>query len=244
MGKKFYAVVRGWKTGIFEEWDAGRTNGFAGAMHKSFASRQAAKLYLDANKTLMTNTPKAGGPSFKKKPKITPTATPTADLGAKQSVVARPGYCMYFDGGSRGNPGIAGAGAVLFKDGVAVEKQRVPLGKGTCNQAEYVGFISGLLLAKKHKVENLHVIGDSKLVINQMLGLFQAKAVKIVPLYKFAKDVVSKSQPKCTYQHVLRMGNKDADQLANEAMDMLNGSQLKLFSSEDWVEETRKTVTL
>ena len=87
-------------------------------------------------------------------------------------------YKMMFDGGSRGNPGICGAGAVIYENNteIATVSHFIP-GKHTCNYAEYTAFIMGLEKAQQLNIDNPYLLkGDSKLVINQCLGLWKVKA--------------------------------------------------------------------
>ncbi|GAB6066304.1 ribonuclease HI family protein [Aquifex pyrophilus] len=123
---------------------------------------------------------------------------------------------LYFDGASKGNPGRSGIGAVLVV-GNRKYTFKMPVGEKTNNQAEYLALIAGMLLAKRKKVRELTVRGDSKLVINQMRGSFKVNDEKLMKLYRKAKEL-EKSFKKVSYEWVKREENKEADRLANEAL--------------------------
>ena len=132
-------------------------------------------------------------------------------------------YVLFFDGCSKGNPGKAGAGAVLYREGLAEEiwSQAQFVGKKeTNNYAEYMGLILGLeeVVARAALgVTHLLVKGDSLLVIKQMQGVYQVKAPNLIPLYQRSAGLV-KQLPSVEFQHVYRVANKRADALSNEAL--------------------------
>ena len=135
-------------------------------------------------------------------------------------------YTLYADGGSRGNPGPAGAGAVVFDSiGKRVVEVADYLGVATNNIAEYEAVIRGLKalhaeFPKGHfDTHDVLVRMDSKLVIEQMKGNFKVKHPNLVPRYMEAKNVIALNFGKVDFQHVPREKNKDADELANIAMD-------------------------
>lgn len=141
---------------------------------------------------------------------------------------------LYFDGGSRGNPGRAGAGAVLYVGGLEQENEAgtviVPLGIATNNQSEYVGMISGMRLARRLGVKRLRVRGDSKLAIQQVQGYW--KVNKNVELAALAKKLKGEFDS-VTFAHVARELNKRADALSNDAMDALVGTP-RHFLGNEW----------
>ncbi|WP_022872546.1 reverse transcriptase-like protein [Nesterenkonia alba] len=123
------------------------------------------------------------------------------------------------DGGSRGNPGIAGAGA-LVKDteGRILAAVAVPLGRASNNVAEYTGLIEGLKLARQiDPAASVEVRLDSKLVVEQMSGRWKIKHEDMKRLAHEASQILSPMQ--VTYTWVPRKDNGAADQLSNEAMD-------------------------
>lgn len=135
-------------------------------------------------------------------------------------------YILYADGGARGNPGPAGAGAVVFDAiGKRVAEVSDYLGETTNNVAEYEAVIRGLkeLLAQfpegHFKQASLTIRMDSKLVIEQMKGAYKVKHPNLIPRNLEARNVIARGFGKVVFEHVPREKNKDADELANRAMD-------------------------
>ena len=127
-------------------------------------------------------------------------------------------YNLYFDGCSKGNPGKAGAGAVLYKDSKELFADSIFVGdKETNNSAEYYGLIYGLQRCVELNIKEINVYGDSLLIINQMLGIYQVKSDNLINSYNYAKELASQFE-KITFTHVLRNKNKRADQLSNEGL--------------------------
>ena len=120
----------------------------------------------------------------------------------------------YIDGGSRGNPGEAGIG-VYFPDVVRIAEF---LGTGTNNFAEYSALLAALRFAVFSHCEELEVFADSELVVKQIKGEYQVKNEGIRPLYDSALRWI-KLIPTFSISHVRRENNKEADKLANFAMD-------------------------
>jgi probable phosphoglycerate mutase len=125
------------------------------------------------------------------------------------------------DGGSRGNPGPAGYGA-LVRDadtGEVLAEVAAGIGVATNNVAEYRGLLAGLAAAAELPgVESVEVRMDSKLVVEQMSGRWQVKHPDMRVLRREAADLVARL-PAVTFTHVRRELNSHADRLANEAMD-------------------------
>jgi ribonuclease HI len=120
----------------------------------------------------------------------------------------------YIDGGSRGNPGQAGIG--VYVPGVVRVSEY--LGVGTNNYAEYSALLCALRCAVFSRCEELAVYADSELVVKQISGQYQVKNDNIRPLYEAAMRWIQLI-PKFSIQHVRRENNKEADKLANLAMD-------------------------
>ena len=122
------------------------------------------------------------------------------------------------DGGSRGNPGPAGYGVRVEKeDGSIVElKEALPL--ATNNVAEYSGLLAALRWAADNGIAKLHIRSDSELLVKQMKGQYRVKNSGLQPLYEEAV-ALSRRIGRVTFEHVRREYNKEADRLANEAMD-------------------------
>ncbi|KOG37876.1 bifunctional RNase H/acid phosphatase [Streptomyces decoyicus] len=124
------------------------------------------------------------------------------------------------DGGSRGNPGPAGYGAVVLdpETGEALAEAAEFIGTATNNVAEYKGLVAGLRAA--HALDpqaRIRVRMDSKLVVEQMSGRWKIKHPDMKPLATEAGSVFPSGQ--VTYEWIPRAQNKHADRLANEAMD-------------------------
>ncbi|MGW6736305.1 bifunctional RNase H/acid phosphatase [Streptomyces sp. NPDC055013] len=129
-------------------------------------------------------------------------------------------FIVEADGGSRGNPGPAGYGAVVIDaaTGQTLAEAAEYIGVATNNVAEYRGLLAGLRAA--HELDptaTVHVRMDSKLVIEQMSGRWKIKHPDMKPLAFEAAAVLPASQ--VTYEWMPREQNKHADRLANEAMD-------------------------
>jgi ribonuclease HI len=127
-------------------------------------------------------------------------------------------FILNFDGCSKGNPGLSGAGAVIYNNNIEVwAGYSVVDTSATNNQAEYTGLIIGLKYAVDNQIQDLLVQGDSQLVINQMTGKYKCNADKLVVLYKTAKALENQIK-NVQYAHVLRKFNARADELSNMAV--------------------------
>ncbi|WP_280343949.1 bifunctional RNase H/acid phosphatase [Nocardia neocaledoniensis] len=124
------------------------------------------------------------------------------------------------DGGSRGNPGPAGYGAVVFDaDHVRVLAERKEyLGVATNNVAEYRGLIAGLAASAELGASVVAVRMDSKLVVEQMSGRWKVKHPSMIPLVEQARALVA-GFDRVSFTWIPRAENSHADRLANEAMD-------------------------
>jgi ribonuclease HI len=125
----------------------------------------------------------------------------------------------YIDGGSRGNPGISGIG-VYMPGFVRIAEF---LGNQTNNYAEYSALICALRFAAFVRCDELLVYADSELVVKQILGEYQVRNEGIRPLYESAQRWIELI-PKFSIQHIRREKNKEADALANLAMDKRRNS--------------------
>lgn len=129
-------------------------------------------------------------------------------------------FIVEADGGSRGNPGPAGYGAVVVDaaTGETLTEAAEYLGVVTNNVAEYRGLLAGLRAARDlDPSATVHVRMDSKLVIEQMSGRWKIKHPDMKPLAAEAARIFPPGQ--VTYEWIPREQNKHADRLANEAMD-------------------------
>jgi probable phosphoglycerate mutase len=138
------------------------------------------------------------------------------------------------DGGSRGNPGPAGWGAVVrtHPTGEILLERYGSLGVTTNNVAEYTGLIEGLAAASQLKATEVDVRMDSKLVIEQMSGRWQIKHPGLRPLAARAAELVSGFE-RVSFEWIPRERNKAADALANRAMDEAQGKPVSTAPVED-----------
>jgi probable phosphoglycerate mutase len=128
-------------------------------------------------------------------------------------------HIAFCDGGSRGNPGPSGYGAVIEDgQGRVVARLSGYLGRQTNNFAEYKGLLAVLTWALEQGVTRLRVVSDSELMVKQMKGQYKVASPGLRPLWEEAKRL-SKAMEKFEMRHTLRGGNQEADRLANEAMD-------------------------
>ncbi|MEU9065291.1 bifunctional RNase H/acid phosphatase [Streptomyces sp. NPDC048109] len=143
-----------------------------------------------------------------------------ADQAARPVVGPAREFVVEADGGSRGNPGPAGYGAVVLDaaTGETLVEAAEYLGVVTNNVAEYRGLLAGLHAAKELDPDaRVHVRMDSKLVVEQMSGRWKIKHPDMKPLATEAARVFPPGR--VTYEWIPRADNKHADRLANEAMD-------------------------
>ena len=128
---------------------------------------------------------------------------------------------IYTDGASRGNPGPASYGFVIQSpDGKILHEQGKRLGHQTNNYAEYMALIEALKVCVHGGVQTVTVRADSQLMIRQLAGIYKVKSDVIIPLFKEARELLKKIS-KAHYEHIPREENKEADRLANEALDGL-----------------------
>ncbi|MEU5810138.1 bifunctional RNase H/acid phosphatase [Streptomyces sp. NPDC047718] len=131
-----------------------------------------------------------------------------------------PRLVVEADGGSRGNPGPAGYGAVVLDPatGETLAERAEYIGIATNNVAEYKGLIAGLTAARELDPDaQVEVRMDSKLVVEQMSGRWKIKHPDMKPLAAEAARILPRAQ--ISYEWIPREQNKHADRLANEAMD-------------------------
>ena len=131
---------------------------------------------------------------------------------------------IYTDGGARNNPGPAGAGVVIMdKKGKVLKKISKFLGTRTNNWAEYEAVILGFKEAKKLGLKGKHIEFrlDSELVAEQLSGRYQIKEPSLFGQFITAHNFQVKDFPRVTFTYIPREKNKDADRLANDAMDRM-----------------------
>ncbi len=156
--------------------------------------------------------------------------------GPETKPAAVPAWRANIDGGSRGNPGPASYGVVIRDPrGEIVARLKKYIGRTTNNVAEYYGLIAALDYAQANNIRALRIESDSELMVKQMRGQYKVKSEDLKPLFERAKKM---SQTFATFriEHVYREQNKEADALANEAMDEVSGkassSSLTVTASE------------
>ncbi len=125
----------------------------------------------------------------------------------------------HVDGGARGNPGPAGYGVVIEDHtGHRVAELSQYLGLRTNNYAEYMGLLAALRYALEHGYGALEVVSDSELLVRQINGQYKVRHPVLLELYQQAKALIRKLEW-FKIGHVRREKNRDADKLANQAMD-------------------------
>lgn len=128
------------------------------------------------------------------------------------------------DGAARGNPGPAGYGiAACDQEGTLLQEAYGYLGDQTNNAAEYCGLVAALELAVFNKWNDLVVRSDSQLMVRQIQGEYKVKNPALKALFMTAKSLISRLNA-FEIQHVPRKENKEADKLANKAVDEENSS--------------------
>jgi ribonuclease HI len=135
-----------------------------------------------------------------------------------------PKYLVaHTDGGSRGNPGPSGYGVVIHDPaGNKLTTCSQYLGYQTNNFAEYQALIAALEYARAHGPNALKVISDSELIVRQIKGIYRVKDPSLRKLYERASKLISQLDW-FSIEHVLRDHNREADELANQAMDKGSG---------------------
>jgi len=136
---------------------------------------------------------------------------------------------LYFDGGSRGNPGLSAGGAYLVveykgldKIHREIHKEGLLIENATNNEAEYTGLIVGLQKALELGVTNLKVFGDSQLIINHVKGSWTCRQPHLQELLNQVKLLV-KQFDEIDLEWIPRSGNKKADEICNRLMDEYSG---------------------
>jgi ribonuclease HI len=126
---------------------------------------------------------------------------------------------LHVDGGARGNPGPAAAGAVVADtDGTVLDEASEALGIATNNVAEYRGLLLGLRRARKLGATELDIYNDSELIARQLTGQYRVKNEALRPLYEQARAELS-GFDRWSITSVPRAQNAHADALVNAALD-------------------------
>jgi ribonuclease HI len=126
---------------------------------------------------------------------------------------------VHVDGGARGNPGPAAAGAVISTpDGDVLDQAHELLGVATNNVAEYRGLLLGLARARELGATEVEVVNDSELVAKQVNGVYKVKHADMKPLHAAAKAALGDFE-RWSIRSVPRAQNAEADALVNQALD-------------------------
>ena len=126
---------------------------------------------------------------------------------------------IYTDGGARGNPGPAGIGAIIYDaDKNILAELSEYIGIATNNQAEYRAVILAIKKALEIEAQELEFFLDSELVVKQLNGEYRVRNKDLMPIFLEIKNYL-KNFSQVSFSHVRRELNKEADRLANEAMD-------------------------
>jgi len=148
-----------------------------------------------------------------------PSGSASPGLFPAPSASNGPWISAHCDGGARGNPGPSGFGALIQdSDGRVLAELSEFLGIQTNNFAEYSGLLASLDYALANGHRRLRVVSDSELMVKQIQGKYQVKSPGLRPLFEQAKKKIAQLDG-FEIVHALRHKNKDADRLANEAMD-------------------------
>jgi ribonuclease HI len=146
---------------------------------------------------------------------------------SKPAAGAAAAYRANIDGGSRGNPGPAAYG-VYIRDpkGEPVARLKKFIGRMTNNVAEYYGLIAALDYVEAQGIRALRIESDSELLVKQMKGLYKVRSPELAPLYERARKMAAALES-FRIDHVYREQNREADALANQAMDEVEGPDAK-----------------
>jgi ribonuclease HI len=128
------------------------------------------------------------------------------------------------DGGARGNPGPAGIGVLLEEKGGARDEYYAFIGTTTNNVAEYAALLVLAVLSLKRGATELTIHSDSELLVKQMEGTYRVKNPRLQVLHAAARRLLA-GIPRVILRHVPREENRDADRLANRAMDERDSSE-------------------
>jgi ribonuclease HI len=230
---KWYGVHVGRIPGVYENWNdcKAQTDGFSGAVFKSFGTYDAALEFSIGDR----GTVRTSASSPHTTPiEIRKPAKPTEDtaafktsaprIAAPISTTSQSGAVfVYFDGGSRGNgshDAIAGCGWVLLNSTrkIIVDGYERIANGSTNNEAEYMACIRGLEEAKRLGARDITLLGDSKLVISQLNGSWKVSTETLRPYHRAATELV-KCFRSVSISWIPREENSEADKLSNMAMD-------------------------
>lgn len=138
---------------------------------------------------------------------------------------------LFVDGASRGNPGAAGAGIYIKKEGKKFLGKGFYLQTKTNNEAEYLALVIGIYFLKSEVQpgDRVRIISDSELLVKQMRGEYRVRKEELKKLYLAANQESSFFSPR--FEHVLRAKNTHADALANDGVDKRTSLPTKLIDT-------------
>jgi ribonuclease HI len=159
---------------------------------------------------------------------------------------AQDAYIAQIDGASRGNPGPASYAVMIRRpNGEVMEELKKAIGQATNNVAEYYALIAALDYAQAHRITKLRVRSDSELLVKQMQGHYRVKSPSLRQLSERARRLAA-GLTYFTIEHVPREANREADALANAALDNTPvGGEARSFESGDRLrfgDESRKAI--
>ena len=198
--------------------------GAAISLARAVAPAESAGAQRPAQSGMQPQTPAAGVTDPASRPSSAEGPGPQAASRKPQADDAPTGsdlrrVSVFSDGAARGNPGPAGAGAVVLDGrGRVVARVGKFLGRQTNNVAEYQGVLIGLRRALQLGAREVDVRADSQLMIRQLDGSYKVKNAGLLPLFKEAKELLRKFD-KVTLRHVPREDNGLADEMSNRAID-------------------------
>jgi ribonuclease HI len=136
---------------------------------------------------------------------------------------------VFIDGGSRGNPGSSGIG-IVFSEKNKKTGFYFYNGVSTNNEAEYKALIKALEISKEKNIYNLSVYSDSELICNQMNGIYKIKNERLQDLSVKVKEILPFFK-NFSISYIPREKNKDADKMANLAMDLIKDGVVELTAA-------------
>jgi ribonuclease HI/predicted DNA-binding antitoxin AbrB/MazE fold protein len=156
---------------------------------------------------------------MKRRPSVHPGARGAKLFAEPEAPAAGPTFTANIDGAARGNPGPASYGVMIRNpDGSVAAQLKKYVGRSTNNVAEYYALIAALDYAAAHGIRALRIESDSELLVQQMRGRYKVRSADLRPLFERAKKL-AQGLAHFAIEHVPRERNRDADALANQALD-------------------------
>lgn len=124
---------------------------------------------------------------------------------------------VYIDGASKGNPGEASIGVVIYGDKTPLKKFGAKIGNATNNIAEYIALIAGLIECLRYKPEKINIKSDSQLLVRQMDGTYKVKDSYLQKLQFIANRLLSLYKS-VSFSYIPREENKEADKIAQSSL--------------------------